>query len=386
MYCFRLLTIAVAVTVAVAQDVGRLQQQLAAEGEKLQQAAKAASYWQALSQKEQAELKEVLSGVHKAAKMGAGAETTDSTVGARLTACLRTRDVVQMEIEKLQQENADLSSKVAEERQTRTAVNETMQRGIAECEARANETKTKNAAQYRKLQQADAALQSEHDKLTATFKSMQHEKDTLQKQAADMESSFEHKAAEMQKQHEQKMAEMAKQHAKVMEAHKVLKKAHEVLQKRHDEMEQLAEKQRAQSNNYTAELKVLRVDEKACQEQLAASKQLQQKTQLEAQAVKKAAMEEGTKLSNTKWEEVVRNVTAEKNALQAKLQNVTAHADEQQKRSVAATRDIPEMETKLRQCRHSREKTELDMTKLLEKCKGKKDAFLQLQMQIQDWP
>lgn len=386
MYGTRLLTIALATSAVLAQDAARLQQQLAAEGEKLQQAVKAANYWQALSQKEQAELKEVLSGVHKATKLGVGEETQDATVGTRLTACLRTRDVVQMEIEKLQQQNAELSSKVAEERQTRTAVNETMQRGIAECEARANETMTKNAAQYRKLQQADVALQAEHEKLRATFQGMQRERDALQKQAAEMETSFEHKAAEMQKQHEQKMAEMAKQHAKVMEAHKVLKKAHEVLQKRHDEMEKLEQRQRAQSNNYTAELKVLRADEKNCQEQLAASQQTQKKMEAAAQAVQKAALEEGTKLSNAKWEEIVRNVTTEKNALQAKLTNITAHADEQQRRSTAATRDIPEMEVKLRQCRHSREKTELDMQKILEKCKGKKDAFLQMQMQVQDWP
>jgi len=42
------------------------------------------------------------------------------------------------------------------------------------------------------------------------------------------------------------------------------------------------------------------------------------------------------------------------------------------------------MQTKLRQCRASREKTELDMQKALEHC-PKKEAFLQMENTIQ-WP
>lgn len=380
----RLLTVSVAASVVVAQDV-QLQKQLVAEGEKLQKAVKATSYWQTLSQKEEAELKEVLNGVHKASKYGSGAET-DSTVGARLTACLRTRDVIQMGIDKLQRENAELSSKVAEERQARSSVNETMEHGIADCEARAKDTLARSAAEYEKLEQADAALQSEHNKLKTTLQTMQHERDALQKQTDDMKSSFDRKAAEMKKEHEQKMAEMAKQHAKVMEAHRVLKEAHAVLQKRHDEMEKLEEEQKAQSSNYTAELKVLRASGKQCQDQLAASKQNQQKLQSDTELAKKAALQEGAKMSDGKWAEVVRNVTSAKEALEAKLNNVMVHASEQQKRNKAASQDIPEMETKLRQCRQSREQTELHMQKILEKCKGKKDAFLQMNMQVQDWP
>merc|ERR1719387_1783376 len=172
---------------------------------------------------------------------------------------------------------------------------------------------------------------------------------------------------------------MKSQDSKVLEAHRVLQKAHEVLQKRHAELEDKTVKGRP---NHT-EIQQVRQLAKQCKTDLATSKQAEAKMQDETQKMRAAALKQGTQETDAKWSQELQNLTATKEALEVKVRNAMAESTAQEKKATVATKDVPDMELKLRRCLESREKTELDLQRVMKRC-PQKAAFLQ--EYVQEWP
>lgn len=378
-------------------------------------AEKEAAYWKALGQKEGAELKEIMHAEHYVATAGAGATGDEHTVGARLTACLRTRDVVQMEGEKLRKENAALQGQAAEIQATKELINNTLSQKLADTAAEASRRETELFAEQE-------MLQSDMDKLKGDYKIAQEEQQKLQKgkQAAEVERDA------LKKQ----LAAMTKQHNEVVKAHKTLKEAHQVLQRRHQDMvkqhenmmKQVAkhdEEERAKSSakganvtkpvvnvtkpaamsaNMTevrasapAETKKASQETEETEAKLAKCQETVNKLSTQDQTLhnadrelRLAAFKQGEKEGEANCKLKIQNVTAAKDAALQQSKNSELKAAAEVKRYELLVQNLDdagkardEAETKLRQCRASREKTEVELQRVMSRT-GEKSAFLQL--------
>jgi len=355
-----------------AQEVPQLQQQLVSERLSLEQADKAATFWQSQTQTQTAELHDALSH-EKASALGS----------ASLTACLRTRDVVQMEMQKLQEKQDDLSHKFNTEKQLAAKVVQTTHSGLSECEARLKVTVANNTATVHNLQDLQGKVKKEHDDLKESASAAQAEQVSLQSQVAEKEKAFQKQIADAKLDQERKVANLKKQHAKVMEAHNMLKKAHQALQKQHDQMQKDEEEQKTQRSQQASQQVTLQENLKECQTNLKNSTESSNNMRTSEKDVHQAAHSAGAEQSGQKWNEILKNITTQNAALEAQVEALEKSAVEQEKKAKDVEKDIPEMQTKLRQCRASREKTELETQKALQHC-PKKEAFLQ--MQIEQWP
>lgn len=362
--------ISVVILLGAAAAQNLLPVQLAGEGLEIAKASKAADFWKSKSQEVEHELEEVLGGSHAAEKQA-------GMVG--LTACLRSRDVVQMEVEKLQRATNELKAEVDDAKTLQSTVAQGQLNSTTDCQARLSAAQGNSAAQQQKLEQAEAAAQHEHDQTMTNFKSVQSEHEGLSKQVVSLEKEFALEFAKAQKEQELKLVEAKERHEKVMEAHRVLKQAHEVLQKEHEAMQKLeAETQKKQAQGGPpADPKKL----KACQQELATAESTHGKIKLTDSTVRETAMKEGESHAESKWAEAIKKATAEKAALIAKVEDAKNKAAAEEAKATGAVQGIPQMETKLRQCRASREKTELSMQRVLQRCPQGKSAFLQLQAQ-----
>jgi len=338
----------------------------------MEQAVKAANFWQSQTQTQTTQLHDALSH-EKATALGS----------ASLTACLRTRDVVQMEMQKLQATQDDLSQKVNNEKLLASKVNETMHSGLAECDARLEVTLKNTSVAVHNLQDVQKKIQQERDDFKASVDAAQAEQQKLRDQVAEKEKAFQKEIQDAKLDQAQKVANLKKQHAKVMEAHNMLKKAHEALQKQHDDMQKVEEKQKAQRSQEALEKNALEEQLHQCKDYLKNSTDAQNKLHNSEKDMHQAAHSEGAKQSGEKWNEIIKNMTTQNAALESQVEAMTNKAAEFQKSADSVEQDIPELEAKLRQCRASRQKTELETQKALEHC-PKKDSFLQLQ-QMQ-WP
>lgn len=357
---------------ANAQEDPQLQQQLVQEQLKMQQAEKASSFWQSQTETQTAQLHDALSH-EKATGLGS----------ASLTACLRTRDVVQMEMQKLQSTQDELSQKVSYEKNLASKVNDTLHSGLAECEARLQVTLKNTSVAVHNLQDAQKKIQQEHDDFKASVDAAQSEQQKLHNQVAAKEKEFQKEIENAKLDQARKVANLKKQHAKVMEAHNMLKKAHETLQKQHDEMQKLEEKQRAQMSQEASQKDAIKEQLQQCNEYLKNSTDSQSRLRSSEKDVHQAAHSEGAQQSSEKWNEIMKNMTTQNAALQSQVEGLENKAEELQKSADNVEKDVPELQAKLRQCRASREKTELETQKALEHC-PKKDSFLQLQQM--EWP
>lgn len=349
-----------------------MQQQLVAEEQKMQQAVKATNFWQSQTERQSVELHDALSH-EKATALGS----------VSLTACLRTRDVVQMEMQKLQIKQDDLSEKVKEEKRLASEVNETMQSGLTECEERLKVTLKNTSVAVHDLKDLQVKLQKEHDDFKAEVDTQQAEQQRLHIQVAEKEKQFQKEIEDAKLEQARKVADLKKQHAKVMEAHNMLKKAHEALQKQHDQMMKLEEEEKAQRNQQASQQVSMTEKLQQCKSDLKNSTDSQNQIRSSAKDVHHAAHSEGAKESSQKWNEIIKNMTLEDAALEAKVEELEKSAIEQENKTKSVGKDIPELEAKLRQCRASRTKTELETQKALAHC-PKKEAFLQLQ--VMQWP
>lgn len=355
-----------------AQEAPQLQKQLATEQQSLQQADQAASFWQSQTQTQTAELHDALSH-EKATALGS----------VSLTACLRTRDVVQMEMARLQAMQDDLSQKARNEKVLATNVTETMHTGLSECEARLKTTLANDTAAIHKLQSLQAKVLKEHDDSKGSLEAAQEEQRKLNIQVAEQQKEFEKQLADVKADQSRKVANFKKQHAKIMEAHDLLKKAHEALQNQHDAMQKEQDKQKAQWSQQSSQQDSLQEKLQQCKSSLKNSTESQAKIRDGEKSVHLAAHSAGAEQSNQKWNEILQNMTAENDKMKDQLEALAESAEEQERKAKSVDKDIPELEMKLRQCRASREKTELQTQKALEHC-PKKEAFLQMQMM--DWP
>jgi chromosome segregation ATPase len=357
---------------ATAQEIPELQQQVVQEQLKMQQAEKASSFWQSQTETQTAQLHDALSH-EKATALGS----------ASLTACLRTRDVVQMEMQKLQMKQDDLSQKASYEKSLASKVNETMHSGLAECEARLEVTLKNTSVAVHNLQDAQKNIQQEHDDFKASVDAAQSEQQQLRDQVAAKDEEFRKEIEAAKLDQARKVANLKKQHAKVMEAHNMLKKAHEALQKQHDEMQKVEEKQKAQRSQEASQKDAMKEQLQQCNEYLKNSTDSQNLLRSSEKDMHQAAHSEGAKQSSEKWNEMIKNMTTQNAALQSQVDGLQNTAEQLQQSANNVEKDVPELQAKLRQCRASREKTELETQKALEHC-PKKDSFLQLQ-QMQ-WP
>jgi len=348
------------------------QQELRSDIKSVEKAAKAASFWQSQTQTETVELHDALSH-EKAAALGS----------ASLTACLRTRDVVQMVMQKLQTENEDFSQKIPEEKRLASVVNQTMHTGLSDCEARLKVTLSNNTAAVKKLQDVQGELQKNQDDLKAAIDSAQKENAGFVSQVAEQEKEFAKQIVEAKALEEKKAADVKKRHAQVMKAHTMLKKAHEALQKQHEAMRETAEAQRTRRSTESAQQVSLKGQTQQCQASLQNSTSAQTQMRTSEKDVHQAAKGTGAAQSNLKWSDILKNMTEQNAALDAQVEKLEKSATEQENKAKNVVKDLPEMGQKLRQCRASREKTELDMQKALEHC-PKREAFLQ--MQVLQWP
>jgi len=360
-----------------AQDMAQLEEQITEQDVKLSAALKSATYWKTIGQSKKDELAEVL----KAQKFAQGANlaaygTTDTTAQARLAACLRTRDAAALETEKLQEQTASLASQVEAAQRERNLANETSLRRIAECESKANQTMTESALGAAKLQKSLTSLQTERVQLQQSLKEKDSANDALKNKIAAMEKEHKRKMEEIKNQGEHELAALKNQDAKVLEAHRVLQKAHAVLQKRHEELQDQSLKE---SQKNATEFARLQKEFQTCTEELATNKQAEEELQKKQEALKAAAMQKGAQKSAAQFQGALKNLTATKEALEVQIKDAKAMVAEKEKIAKEATKDVPDMELKLRRCRESREKTELDFEKILKRC-PQKGVFLQ------QWP
>lgn len=372
-----LLAAALAAAQVVKQDIDQLEQLLTEEDQKLSEALKSATYWKTIGQSKKDELTEVLKAQKFAqnAKLG-GFGNSDATAASRLAACLRTRDAAELETERLQGETATLAAQVEAAQRDRNLANETSLRRIAECESKANETMTESAAQAAQLQKSLTTLQSESTNLQKSLQTVESENKALNAKLSAMAKEHMRQLEEIKNQGTRELAAMKNQDAKVMQAHKVLQKAHEVLQKRHKELQDAA-KQENEKN--AAEQQRVQKEFQTCTQELAAAKETEAELLKKQEAVKIAAMKKGAEQSVSQFQGALKNATATKATLEAKIKEAEALVAKKEAIAKEASKDVPDMELKLRRCIQSREKTELDYQKILKRC-PEKGAFLQ------QWP
>lgn len=363
-----------------AQDAAGPEQQLTGERAKLSHALKSATFWEKIGQTQKDELQQVMRAEKFAQTSSIGMHaSSDSTAGARLTACLHTRDGAQVQAEHLQRENAQLAAEVEDEQRERSLANETAMRKIAECEVRVNKTMSSTTTHWEGMQQHYAALQGEHQKMQEEVQRLAKFRDEFQEKLQKQKKEQEAKLAELKKEQDSKLAEMQRQDAKVLEAHRVLQKAHEVLQKRHGELEKQAQKDRPNHK----EVQQVREESSRCAKDLAASQQAEASLKAAEQKMRADALKQGSQATDAKWQQELKNVTAAKDALELKVREATTEAVAQEKKAKVATKDIPDMELKLRRCLSSRAKTELDLQRVMKRC-PQKAAFVQ--EYVQEWP
>jgi len=361
-----------------AQDVPQLEAQMTEQDTKLSEALKSATYWKTIGQSKKDELAEVLKAQKFAqgANLGSFATGTDATAQARLAACLRTRDAAALDTEKLQEETASLAAQVEAAQRERTLANETSLRRIAECESQANQTMTESAVEVTKLQKSLTETQAESTNLHQSIKTVESANDVLNKKLAAMEKEHKRMMEEISIKGEHELAALKNQDAKVLQAHHVLQKAHEVLKKRHQELQE--ESQKASQKDAT-EFQKVKKDLQACTQDLASAKQTEADLQKKQEDLKTAAMKKGAEQSASQFQGALKNATLVSDNLKAKIKEVEAKLAEKQQIANEATKDVPDMELKLRRCRESREKTELDYERILKRC-PQKGVFLQ------QWP
>jgi len=293
-----------------------------------------------------------------------------------LAACLRTRDAAELATPKLQLDNAGLAAEVAAAQRARSLANDISLRRIAECEAKANETMVDSAASEMKLQKSVTSLQSQYGQIQESMTKTDSENAVLQKKLKEMQKEHERKMQDIKNNGEHTLAALKNQDAKVMEAHRVLQKAHEVLVKRHKELQEQTVKD---SIKNATETKRLTLEYQTCTKELATAKQTEAQMQQKQEELKAAAMKKGADENAAQFQGAVKNMTATKQVLEAKIKEGEAVLAEKVKMAQEATKDMPDMELKLRRCRQSREKTELDFQRVLKRC-PQKGVFLQ------QWP
>eukprot|EP00746_Dinoflagellata_sp_MGD_P162036 gnl/MRDRNA2_/MRDRNA2_89422_c0_seq1.p1 gnl/MRDRNA2_/MRDRNA2_89422_c0~~gnl/MRDRNA2_/MRDRNA2_89422_c0_seq1.p1 ORF type:complete len:377 (+),score=123.38 gnl/MRDRNA2_/MRDRNA2_89422_c0_seq1:68-1198(+) len=364
-------------SLAATQDVNQLEEQLTQEDGKLSQALKSATYWKTIGQSKRDELAEVL----KAQKFAQGANlgsfgSSDATAASRLAACLRTRDAAALETEKLQQETASLAAQVEAAQRDRSLANETSLRRIAECEAKANQTMTESATEAAKLQTNLDALKSEHSQLQNSLKTAESDNQALNAKVAAMQKEHKRQLEEIANQGELELAKLKNQDAKVLEAHHVLQKAHEVLQKRHQELQDQSKKN---NEKQASEFQRMRNDLQTCQQDLVAAKQSEAELRKKQEKQLTSAMMKGAEQTRVQFQAALKNATDTKSDLEAKIKEAEALVAQKEALAKEARKDVPDMELKLRRCRESREKTELDYQNILKRC-PQKGVFLQ------QWP
>lgn len=364
-------------TLAATQDVAQIEGQLTEDDAKLSQALKSATYWKTIGQSKRDELAEVL----KAQKFAQGANlgafgSSDATAASRLAACLRTRDAAALETEKLQQETASLAAQVESAQRDRNLANETSLRRLAECEAKANQTMTESAAEATKLQKSLDSLKSDHSQLQQSLKSAESENTALNAKLATIQKEHKRQMEDIKNQGEHELATLKNQDAKVLQAHHVLQKAHEVLQKRHQELQ---DQSKADSQKHVSEFQRIQKELQTCQQDLVTAKQSEAELQKKQEALKTSAMKKGEEQTAQQFQAALKNATATKTALEAKIKEAETLVAEKEAIAKEARKDVPDMELKLRRCRASREKTELDYQAILKRC-PQKGVFLQ------QWP
>jgi hypothetical protein len=330
--------------------------------QQLAKSSQSIAYWKALGTKEETELHEMM----KAEEYSADHMMDKSTTGARLIACLKTRDIAQMEGEKLQKENAKLQGEILEANHTKDVINQTLSLKISQIATKANKDETDHKANLEKLQKEQseiltqfAKVKEENAKIMEVKRLVEEEREQLRKQ----------------------LEEITKKHEKVVKAHQGLKKAHEVLQKRHDELETRA--QAVNTTQLSMDLRNLQRKQDDCVRQVTSMSSQEKKIHDTEADMRLAAFKQGTKESDQKWAAAVKNATSQRDAsryaaeyAEKKAADLRATADNEKKAK-------DEAEVKLRQCRASREKMEIELERL-NKPTGEKSAFLQLVPS--DWP
>jgi len=364
-------------TLVATQDVAQLEEQLTQEDVKLSEALKSATYWKTIGQSKKDELAEVL----KAQKFAQGAKlsgfgNSDATAATRLAACLRTRDAAAMETERLQGETASLAAQVEAAQRDRNLANETSLRRIAQCEAKANQTMMQSATEAVKLQKSLDSLKSEHTQLQQSLKGAESDNAALNAKLAEMQKEHKRQMEDIKNQGEHELAAIKNQDAKVLQAHHVLQKAHEVLQKRHQELQ---DQSRADSAKQASEFQRIQKELQTCTQELAATKQSEAELQKKQDDLKASAKQQAAEQTSAQFQAALKNATETKAALEAKIKEKEAVLAEKEAIAKEARKDVPEMELKLRRCRQSREKSELDLQDILKRC-PQKGVFLQ------QWP
>jgi chromosome segregation ATPase len=235
---------------------------------------------------------------------------------------------------------------------------------------------TESAAEATKLQKSLASLQSERTQLHQSLKTKESANDALKQKLLAMEKEHKRHIEEIKNQGEHELAALKNQDAKVVQAHHVLQKAHDVLQKRHQELKDQSVKE---GQKIATESARLQKEFETCTEELATAQKSEQEMQKKQEALKVDAMKKGAEKSAAQFQGALKNLTATKETLEAKIKDAEAVVAEKTAFAKEARKDVPDMELKLRRCRESREKTELDFERVLKRC-PQKGVFLQ------QWP
>lgn len=338
------------------QLVAKDERTIAAEKAQLEKDDQTIAYWKALGSKEETELHEMM----KAEEYSANHMMDKSTSGARLIACLKTRDIAQMEGEKLQKENAKLQGEVLEATHMKELINQTLSSKISQMAAKASEDANNHKASMEKLQKEQSEILAQFAKVKEENAKIMEVKRLIEQEREQLRTQLE---------------DITKKHEKVVKAHQGLKKAHEVLQKRHDELETRA--QAVNATQLSLELHNLQRKEDDCVKQITTMNTQEKKVHETEADMRLAAFKQGTKESDQKWSAAVKNATSQRDAsryaaeyAERKAADLRATADKEKKAK-------DEAEVKLRQCRASREKMEIELERLNKKT-GEKSSFLQL--------
>merc|ERR1719243_570850 len=116
-----------------------------------------------------------------------------STSGARLIACLKTRDIAQMEGEKLQRESAKLQGQLTESIRTKDLINQTLSAKISEITVKASKDEADHKARFEKLQKEEteilahfAKVKEENAKIVEVKRLIEVEREQLRKQLEEI--------------------------------------------------------------------------------------------------------------------------------------------------------------------------------------------------------
>lgn len=339
-----------------AHQLAKDEHTIAVEKQQLSKSEQQVTYWKTLGQKEETELQEIM----KAEKYSAEHMMDKSTTGTRLMACLKTRDIAQMEGEKIQKENAALQGQVIEATNTKDMINQTLSAKISEIAAKATKDQANHKASFDKLQK-------EQDEILAQFAKMKEENAKIM----EVKRLVEVEREQLRKQ----LEDITKKHEKVVKAHEGLKKAHEVLKKRHDDLESRA--QTANATELSMELRILQGKHDDCMKNLTSINSQEKKIHDTEADLRLAAFKQGAKEADQKWSVEVKNATSQRDGARYAAQEADKKVAELRALADKETKGKNEAEVKLRQCRSSREKIEIELERVT-KHTGEKNAFLQI--------